>query len=450
MEFSILGTLAVANGEREIPVPGQRLRTLLALLIVADGATVHPERLADDLWGEAIPAGAANALQSLVSKLRRTLADAGSLLVTDALGYRLAIDADRVDARRFERDLADGQAALAAGDAAAAAALLARGLARWRGPALDGLADDGALRREALRLEELRVRALEERIEAELDCGHHAEVVAELQQLTLSHSVRERFHGQLMLALYRSGRQAEALRAYQDARAMLADELGLEPGPELAQLEAAILAQDGALLPTADVAAPAGPTPRLGATLSRFVGRGPELDELGALVEEQRLVTVLGPGGAGKTRIAIEVARRRPSAAPAWLVELAPLSGPGAVVDAVAAGVGAVDGIALTGTGGAATALDRLVTHLGTAHALARARQLRARRRRGGALAERLLVACPSLRILATSREPLGHRWRGRVADPRDGHRRRGGALRRPRRRDECVRPRRGVRGRRR
>ena len=157
MEFSILGTLAVSDGDREIPVPGLRLRSLLALLIVADGATVHPERLADDLWGEAIPAGAANALQSLVSKLRRTLADAGDLLVTDPLGYRLAIDPDQVDARCFERDRAEGQAALAAGDAETAGALLAGGLARWRGPALDGLADDGALRREALRLEDLRV-----------------------------------------------------------------------------------------------------------------------------------------------------------------------------------------------------------------------------------------------------------------------------------------------------
>src|SRR4051794_45379 len=247
VEFGILGTLTARDGDAEIPVPGTRLRTLLALLVVADGGVVTADRLADDLWGDAIPAGAANALQSLVSKLRRILGDRGSIIVTEPMGYRPDLMQAEVDAREFDRKLGEGRAALDAGDVVTAAERIAAALDRWRGPALDGLTDNDALHREAMRLDELRVAALEDRCDADLRCGRHVELVPELQQLTVANPVRERIHAQLMLALYRCGRQAEALRAYQDAREMLADELGLDPGPELQELEAAILDQDPAL-----------------------------------------------------------------------------------------------------------------------------------------------------------------------------------------------------------
>jgi predicted ATPase/DNA-binding SARP family transcriptional activator len=408
VEFSILGALAVSEGDRDLPVPGTRLRTLLALLLVAAGETVTPDRLADDLWGDAIPAGSANALQSLVSKLRRTLGPAGTLVVTEPFGYRLAVDGEDVDARRFEHALATGRVALDDGDAATAGTVIADALALWRGPALDGLADNGALRSEALRLEELRVAALEDRGAADLECGRHAELVPELQQLTLAHPVRERFHGQLMVALYRCGRQAEALRAYQDARTLLADELGLDPGPELQQLEAAILAQDRALtiLAPAARAATATVVPRVGGTLSRFVGRAAELADVGALVRDHRLVTVVGAGGAGKTRLSIEVAGQRPAGEPAWLVELATVTDQRAVAGAVAGAVGAADGI-LVGDGSGGTAMDRVIQFIGARSTLLVLDNCEHVIDEAARVAESLLVGCPNLRILATSREAL-------------------------------------------
>ena len=237
------------DGEREVPIPGAKPRALLALLLLNGREVVAADRLIDDLWGEAVPDGAANSLQSTVSKLRRALGPASEMLVTDAHGYRLDADAETLDANRFSQLVERGRdsARCERSDRGGRGSWPMR-LALWRGPALDGLSDDGALRREALRLEELRLTALEDRCDADLRLGRHAELIAELGALVDAHPLRERLHGFLMLALYRAGRQGEALRAYQDAREVLGRGARARPGRGAAgRSRAAILAQDPSL-----------------------------------------------------------------------------------------------------------------------------------------------------------------------------------------------------------
>ena len=327
MEFKILGSVAVADGDTDISLPGVKLRTLLALLLIRNGEVTRAERLADDLWGEALPAGYQNALQSLISKLRRALGESGRRLVTETDGYRLDVGDDELDSRRFEFAVRQGHEHLAAGDLVAASTVLSAGLALWHGPALHGVGDEGVLQREAVRLEELRLGALEDRIHADLELGKHAELIAELTTLCADHPLRERLHGFLMLALYRCGRQSDALRAFQDARTVLVDELGLDPGPELRSLENSILTHDPALDPRREPA-PTRHRSNLTDPLSSFIGRAQDLASLNELVDAHRLITIVGPGGAGKTRLCVQMANARAAApdTPAsdvWLVELA-------------------------------------------------------------------------------------------------------------------------------
>jgi DNA-binding SARP family transcriptional activator len=302
MRFGILGPLTVADGERPIVVPGAKPRALLMLLVLDAGRVVPTDRLVDSLWGEHLPADPANALQALVSRLRRALDRSGepALLRSHPSGYLLAADPEQVDAVRFERLAAEGHAALAAGRPEAAAALLAEGLALWRGPALADVAHESSAAGEVARLTELRLAAVEDRVEADLALGRHAAVVGELEALVAEHPLRERLRGQLMRALYRSGRQAEALEAYRRTRRLLGEELGLDPGPELRRLEAAVLAQDAGLDPPAE--APTRPRTNLRVPLTSFVGRDEEGARVTAVLEEARLVTLTGPGGSGKTR----------------------------------------------------------------------------------------------------------------------------------------------------
>ena len=409
MEFRILGSVSVADGDAEIPIPGAKLRALLTLLLIRRGETIRADRLADDLWGEAIPAGFQNALQSLISKLRRALGDSGRLLVTDADGYRLEVAPRDVDAHRFEIAARAGRDALMNGRPAEATDELAKALLLWRGPALQGLADEGLLQREAVRLEEMRLGALEDRIDADLQLGRHAELIPELTAITAEHPLRERFHGFLMLALYRSGRQADALRAFQDARSVLAEELGLDPGPELRTLEQAILNHDASLdldLPRAATTGSVRRRTNLVAGLSSFIGRHADVATLSRLVDDHRLVTIVGPGGAGKTRLSVEMASRRDDAADAWLVELAPLTTPLLVAETIATALGATDSMALNGQA-PMTALERVIEHCSDhttlivldncEHVIAEAARI----------TESLLVACPLLRVVATSREAL-------------------------------------------
>jgi DNA-binding SARP family transcriptional activator len=255
VEFGILGPLAVWRDGREVPVGAAKQRALLAVLLLHRNELVPTERLIDDLWGERPPATANKAVQVYVSQLRKTLGD--GLLETGPTGYVLRLAPGSVDLDAFEDLLGRGRALLAGGSAAEASELLRRALALWRGPALADFRYESFARDEGGRLEELRLVALEQRLEADLALGRHAEAVPELEGLVREHPLRESLRGLLMLALYRSGRQADALAAYQAAREALVEELGLDPSESLQRLETAILRHD----PTLDLDLPS-PEPR--------------------------------------------------------------------------------------------------------------------------------------------------------------------------------------------
>jgi predicted ATPase/DNA-binding SARP family transcriptional activator len=295
--FRILGPLEVEGGG---PLGGPRQRALLRRLLLSANRVVSVDRLVDTVWGERAPARAREALQVYVSQLRKAIPDGAARLRWEQGGYRLAVEEDELDALRFERLVAEGGEQLAAGEPAAAAATLAEAHGLWRG-ALE-VEDDPEL----ARLEELRLSALEERVEAELGLGRHRELVAELEALVAAEPLRERPRRQLMLALYRSDRQADALAAYHAARRTLVDELGLEPSAELRELEAAIVRQDPALtVEPAELRA----RRHLPAPATALIGRRHEVAQVcGLLGGETRLVTLTGPGGTGKTRVAIQAA----------------------------------------------------------------------------------------------------------------------------------------------
>lgn len=264
MEFRVLGPLeAYDDRGRPLGLGGTKQRALLATLLLHANRVVSVDRLIDDLWGDHPPETAQNTLQAFVSRLRKALEQDGlpRVLHTRPPGYLLAVEPDRLDLARFEQLLAQGERALADGDAPGASALLHEALDLWRGPPLDDVAHEPFALVAIRRLDELRLTALEQRLEADLALGRHGDLVAELAALVREHPLRERLRGQQLLALYRSGRQAEALDAYQDARRTLVDELGIDPSPALQQLEKAILRQDPALdlAPAPRPAAPALP-----------------------------------------------------------------------------------------------------------------------------------------------------------------------------------------------
>jgi DNA-binding SARP family transcriptional activator len=310
MEFRILGPLEVRGAEGDIQLGAGKQRGLLALLLLHANEVVPTGRLIDLLWSEDPPADADKALQIHVSRLRSALGD-HDVLRTRPGGYMLAVDAGGFDLFRFEELAAEGRRLLAQGDAAAARGALAAALEVWRGAPLADVARESFAQPEIARLEELRLTAIENRVEADLMIGAHAQLVGELEALVGREPLRERLRGQLMLALYRSGRQAEALEAYRDARRALVDELGIEPGKALQDLEQAILRQDAGL----DLGGLAGPEHvRPGRRAAGiFVGRQRELDELWAAVEDAavgrgRLFLISGESGVGKSRLADELA----------------------------------------------------------------------------------------------------------------------------------------------
>jgi YVTN family beta-propeller protein len=245
MQYRVLGSLEVRDGDRSLPLAGAKQRALLALLLVHANHVLSRDRLVDELWGDQPPETAVTSLQIYVSRLRKLLPP--ETLLTRPPGYLLELEPDELDLRRFERLLAEGRAALAGGDAERAADVLHDALALWRGPALAEFAFEPFAQAEIGRLEDLRLAAVEERIEADLALGRHADLIGELEALIAENPYRERLRGQLMLALYRSGRQTEALEAYQDARRALVDELGIEASAELQRLEKQILTHDEAL-----------------------------------------------------------------------------------------------------------------------------------------------------------------------------------------------------------
>jgi DNA-binding SARP family transcriptional activator len=247
VEFRILGPLEVVEQGRSLALGGARQRALLALLLTRANQVVSTDRLIDELWGERAPKAAANALQYHVSRLRKLLASSEAI-VTREPGYLIRVGSNELDMLRFERLVEEGQRS----SPEAAAKLLREALALWRGPALADLAHESFAQSEILRLEELRLVALEGRIDADLALGRAAELVAELEALAGEHPLRERLRAQLMLALYRSGRQAEALQVYRQTRRLLVEELGIEPSPALQELERAILDQDPELTTQVD------------------------------------------------------------------------------------------------------------------------------------------------------------------------------------------------------
>ena len=324
IEFRLLGPLEVSRGGRSLSIAGKPA-ALLALLLVHANEVVSTDRLIDGLWGNTPPKSAAKLVQGYVSHLRRSLTAGNdeeggdeALVLTRPSGYLLRLDEGQLDAERFRTLLDQARTALAEGAADVAAQILGDALDLWRGPPLADFAYEPFARDEIAQLEELRLIGLEERVEAALAVGRHAELVGELEALIAHHPVRERLRAQLMLALYRCDRQSEALQAYQDARRLLVEELGLEPSRRLRDLEQAILRQDPALdraLPrAAPGAADLGQQASGGRVGSVFVGREKELETLqralgDALAGRGRLLVIAGEPGIGKSRLAEELAR---------------------------------------------------------------------------------------------------------------------------------------------
>src|SRR4051794_7879231 len=290
MDFRVLGPLQVVAGSGAVDLASGRQVALLCCLLVARGEVVSRDRLIDELWGERPPATAVNALQVHVHELRRRLG--AERIEREGPGYRVLLGDGELDAGRFERLAARGRAELAGGAHGEAAATLREGLELWRGRAYEDVRYEEFARAEAARLEELRLAALEDRIEADLALGRHRELAPELEALVAAHQTRERLCGQLMLALYRCDRQAVALDVFQRARRTMSDELGLEPGVALQELQRAILRQDPGLA----VEPPELRARRhLPATETPLVGRGDELADLVAILRGgSRLVTLTG------------------------------------------------------------------------------------------------------------------------------------------------------------
>jgi DNA-binding SARP family transcriptional activator len=287
MEFGILGPLEARDGDRVVALGGLRQRAVLAVLLLNANRVVSSDRLIDELWGEEPPKAALASLRVFVSDLRKALEPrrggrlSGQVLLTRAPGYMVRAGPGQLDLDRFERLFEEGRRALAEGAGEAAAGRLREALALWRGPALADFAFEPFAQAPIARLEDLRLAALELRVEADLSLGRHAELVGELESLAAEHPLRERLRQQLMLALYRSGRQAEALEAYRQARSSLVEELGIEPSAALQELERAMLRQDPALELAVEQRRPPVPAPRRSIVL---VPRGPgSLDALLAI-----------------------------------------------------------------------------------------------------------------------------------------------------------------------
>ncbi|WP_103565881.1 BTAD domain-containing putative transcriptional regulator [Actinomadura rubteroloni] len=410
MRIAILGPLEVTADGRAVAVGGARLRALLAVLALDAGRPVAVDALVDALWGEDPPAAAPNAVQSLVSRLRAAIGR--DLVPSGPAGYRLAVPPEAVDAHDFETRVA---AARRAGTAAERAAGLRAALDLWRGPALADARGRPAADARAARLEALRRAALEERLDADLALGGHAGLIPELAALAAADPLREPLRARLIRALYAAGRQADALAEYAALRRELADELGVDPSPELADLHVAMLRRDPVLL-APPAAAPAEPPPgNLRAPLTSFVGRDRDLERVAGLLAAGRLVTLTGPGGAGKTRLALEAGARAAGFPDGvWNVELAPVEDPGEVVPAVLAALrlpGAGLGPGVRGGLPAREArdpLDRLVRALRGRRLLLVLDNCEHLLDAAARLADRVLAGCPDVRILTTSREPLG------------------------------------------
>jgi len=331
--IGLLGPLQVRDETgRPVHVGGRQLRVLLTLLALNAGRVVPVASLAGELWPDDPPGNPGNALQTLVSRLRAELrqAGAGEVIESHPAGYRLAVPPEAVDVMAFEELAAQGRRALADGDAGQAARVLRDALLAWRGRPLADAAGSDFAEATAARLTELRSSVLADRIEADLALGEGASLVGELRVLLSADPLAERPRAQLMRALYAAGRQAEAIAAYHEGRELLADQLGVDPSAQLEHVYLGILRGGEEPAPDPERAAvPAQARPsaaRAQSPLTSFVGRDEDLSRVLKNLRAARLVTLTGPGGVGKTRLAIEASGRLGAAA--WFVPLAPVTEP--------------------------------------------------------------------------------------------------------------------------
>ena len=410
--IGLLGPLQVRDETgRPVHVGGRQLRVLLTLLALNAGRVVPVGSLAGELWPDDPPGNPGNALQTLVSRLRAELRQAGvgDVIESHPAGYRLAVPPGAVDVMAFEELAAQGRRALADGDAAQAARVLRDALLAWRGQPLADAAGSDLAEATAARLTELRSSVLADRIEADLALGEGASLVGELRVLLSADPLAERPRAQLMRALYAAGRQAEAIAAYHQGRELLADQLGVDPSARLEQVYLAILrgGEQKADTERAEVAAQARPSASRAQTpLTSFVGRDEDLPRVLKSLRAARLVTLTGPGGVGKTRLAIEASGRLGAAV--WFVPLAPVTDPAEVAFTVLYALGIREPViarraAEPGTG----PLDRLAAALGDRDDVLILDNCEHVIEAAAALAGHVLAACPRLRILATSRQPL-------------------------------------------
>jgi predicted ATPase/DNA-binding SARP family transcriptional activator/exonuclease VII small subunit len=392
LEIRLLGPFEVTAGGTPADVGGSKRQALLAMLALRNGRVVEVDALVDGLWGAELPAAPRNALHHHIARLRAALGEAAIAGFPD--GY--AVESAWVDAVTFESLLAETRASLREGDARRAADRVAEALALWRGQALQGLPATPWFSAEARRLDSLRVDALEEQFEVALALGEHRELAPELRSALADSPFRERLWGQLMLAHYRSGRQADALETFQEARRVLGDELGLEPGPELRRLQEAILAHDPAI---AAVPVDRRRRTNLPATATSFVGRDGEVREVAALLHQHRLVTLTGPPGVGKSRLAVETARTVDDAFPEgiWHVDFGRAGGS---EDAVRLLANAVEARG-------PDPLNRVVMRFGDARVLVVLDACEHVLEEAARIVSTLLAECREARIMATSREAL-------------------------------------------
>ncbi|MCP2357456.1 putative ATPase [Nonomuraea thailandensis] len=399
MRVGLLGPFEVRDRDGAVvEVPGARLRGLLAALALEPGRIVTRARLVEWIWGEQPPSDEVNALQALVSRLRRVLPD--GVIAADAGGYRLVVAPEAVDVWRFEQFVGQARGA----EPAERAELLRSALELWRGSAMADIAlrDSELFGAAVARLDELHMAALGDRVDADIRLGRGSELVSELTALVATYPLREGFVAALMRALAEAGRGNEALTVYQRTRELLAEELGADPSAELSALHTALLR--GELGERAE-----NRRTNLRAELTSFVGKDDDVATVAGLAVKHRLVTLTGPGGSGKTRLATETARRMLAELPdgAWLVELAPVRAGGELAQATLTVIGLRDQAVLGGARGGEP-MDRLVSAIRERTILLILDNCEHVIEEAAEFADRLLGECRRLRILATSREPLG------------------------------------------